>query len=132
MSLDLTVCVGEQNRQLIKLVDSRHSESSSRDIVNKNFQNLAKAIACLTQFSISDLEGLVLPEPAIAGVFYNLIWTGTTWSVQESPSNYGTKYRLDPQDNLTIKSGYQYIVHNNLVLNGGSITLEADAELVIL
>lgn len=129
--LNLVTVIAINPDNLIKHIDALNSSASSRDIINKNFDNLRKAIIALTGFNFTDLNGLNFPNPPLPNIFYSLVYNNNSWNLQESPLNYGTKYRLNAGDNFTVQTDYQYIIHDNLILNGGSLTLNPGAELVI-
>lgn len=74
---------------------------------------------------------LQLSVKQIAGLKDALDILGT--KIDEIGNTYGTKRVLAPGDNITVKSGYQYIVTKALEIPAGAnFNLEAGAELVLL
>lgn len=84
-------------------------------------------------FRFDNLEGLVFPNPITTNLTYGLKKQGQNWAMVaiQNGFNIGIKNVLKNGDDIVVPSDYQYIVHNQLVLDGGSITIDG-GELVIL
>lgn len=114
---------------LLKTIASEHSNASSRQIINENFNALRKAFVCLQNLNINQLNGLIFPNPPQLNVQYSLQWNGTAYVLVESNNNPGIKNVIQPTDVIIVLPDYQYIVFDTLTLLG---TLIVQGELVIL
>lgn len=113
----------------IKIVSSTHSNASARDIINRNFEAIRDSLICISNLSLGDLVDILLPNPVENGVEYTLKWNGTQYELTELNIQPGTKYIIQPGEEIKVLEDYQYIVHDHLYLYG---TLDIEGELVIL
>ena len=114
---------------ILKAIASEHSNASMRQIINENFTALRKAFACLQNFNITQLSGIIFPNPPQANVQYTLVWNGSAYVLTEANVNPGIKNVIQPADVIIVLPDYQYIVHDTLTVLG---TLIIQGELVIL
>lgn len=113
----------------IQNIGSLNSQSSARDIINRNFKALRDAVICISEISIEDIGGLILPDPPQNNVQYVLQWNGSAFEFVVANTNPGTKYIIQADEYIKVLEDYQYIVHDTLFLYG---TLDVEGELVIL
>jgi hypothetical protein len=125
------MAISDINKYLLKSVTSLNSNSSAREIINENFKKLQEVIVCIAELSVNDLNNLIFPNPPTLGTRYELYFDGTDYVLVEAYTNPGTRYVIPSDQNVIVKDGYQYLVHDHLFLNG-TITLEGNAELIIL
>jgi hypothetical protein len=91
--------------------------------------SVKNAFACVQNLSFTQLNGLIFPTPALVNVQYCLQWNGSSYVLVEADVNPGTKFNIQPSDNIYVHEDYQYIVYDHIYVLG---TLTVDGELVIL
>ena len=125
----MSECFDNLGNIKIDQITSLHSNASARVIINRNFQQIKDAIICVSNITIQDLQGLILPDPPQNGMTYEILFDGTNYVLVESKNNSGTKYIIQPEDNIKVLPDYQYIVHDYIFIYG---TLDVEGELIIL
>lgn len=125
----MSECFDNLGNIRIDQITSLHSNASARVIINRNFKQIFDAIVCISNITLADIGGLILPDPPQNGVIYNIQFDGSNYVLVESDTNPGTKYIIREGENIKVLEDYQYIVHDYLYLFG---TIDIDGELVIL
>lgn len=114
----------------LKEITSIHSQASSRTVINKNFEKIKANLDIISVIPIENLNKLVFPSPPSINVDYVMRWNGTKYDIVPGTfKNTGTKWKILAGEEISVKSGYQYIVHNRIDIEG---ILDLEGELVIL
>lgn len=114
----------------LKDVTSQHSHASGRVIINKNFQKVKANLDILSAIPVEDLNKLNFPAVPAVGVDYVLNWSGSKYDVIPATfKNTGTKWKILSDERILVGSGYQYIVHDRIDIEG---VMDIEGELVII
>ncbi len=128
----LTTCTFYSKLPL-KEISSQHSNAAARKIINENFRLVGNILDCLKCINITDINGITFPQPLVVGTEYNWLYTGnnqfTLVPDLTTGSSSGTKYIINPNDNIFVGHDYQYIVHEYIYIDG---VIDIEGELVVL
>jgi hypothetical protein len=114
----------------IKDITSIHSNASARTVINKNFEKIKANLDILSVIPIENLNKLVFPETPTIGADYSMVWDGSKYIITISTfKNTGTKWKIPTGEEIIVRAGYQYIVHDRIDIEG---VLNLEGELVII
>lgn len=114
----------------LKDITSIHSNASARSVINKNFQKIKANLDAISIIPIDNLNKLVFPTTPTIGADYTMVWDGSKYNITVATfKNTGTKWKIPTGEEIIVRSGYQYIVHDRIDIEG---VLNLEGELVIL
>lgn len=124
------------NSEIQKLIDkvipisSSNSISSSRRVINDHMSVVKDALKLIKDMGFGDLGDISIPAQMINGNQYTLSWNGSGFDLIPVFSGQGIKNVIRQSDILSVGDDYQYIVHNQFIIDGGQVTVSGD--LIIL